>query len=172
MLLQQVGLLFILYYALHFFLYFQEAVGFKGLRDDTTCIVIDILPQEKPPGPSPQPKKQGKGVLFKSMFKKKSCDSSSNAEKEYIEPDMVEELFEEGSASLSERFVLKKSSLCPKLDFDLWVRHHVKCVCYLLSSFFIFFPFPSFLDNFSLLVELCMMGLFHYWKNFVWNVFL
>ncbi|PQM40662.1 putative protein phosphatase 2C 12 [Prunus yedoensis var. nudiflora] len=81
----------------------KDAVGHKGLRDDTTCIVIDILPHDKLPVPLPQPKKQGKGVLFKSMFRKKPCDSSSNVEKEYIEPDMVEELFEEGSASLSER---------------------------------------------------------------------
>ncbi|BFG18421.1 hypothetical protein CerSpe_046950 [Prunus speciosa] len=81
----------------------KDAVGHKGLRDDTTCIVIDILPHEKLPVPLPQSKKQGKGVLFKSMFRKKPCDSSSNVEKEYIEPDMVEELFEEGSASLSER---------------------------------------------------------------------
>ncbi|XP_009359088.1 probable protein phosphatase 2C 12 [Pyrus x bretschneideri] len=85
----------------------KDAVGHKGLRDDTTCIVIDILPQEKPQAPLSQPKRHGKGVLFKSMFKKKSSESSSNVEKEYIEPDEVEELFEEGSASLSERLDTK-----------------------------------------------------------------
>lgn len=37
------------------------------------------------------------------MFRKKCSESSSSVEKEYIEPDMVEEIFEEGSASLSER---------------------------------------------------------------------
>lgn len=81
----------------------QEAVGFKGLRDDTTCIVIDLQPPEKssPPLPAP-PKKQGMGV-FKSMFKKKSSEPSSASEKEYSEPDVVEELVEEGSAYLSER---------------------------------------------------------------------
>lgn len=112
------GGLFLVYFNTmsDFLFYFQDAVGHKGLRDDTTCIVIDILPHEKPL-PLSQPKKQGKGVLFKSMFRKKPCDSSSNVEKEYIEPDMVEELFEEGSASLSERFVLKKSYSWPKLDF-------------------------------------------------------
>lgn len=80
----------------------QEAVGKKGLRDDTTCIVVDILPLEKPAASVPPPKKQGKGML-KSMFKRKTSDSSSNIEKEYAEPDVVEELFEEGSAMLSER---------------------------------------------------------------------
>lgn len=75
----------------------------KGLRDDTTCIVIDIQPPEKVP-PLPPPKKHSKGV-FKSMFKKKPSESSSQTEKEFNEPDVVEELFEEGSALLSERFV-------------------------------------------------------------------
>ncbi|KAH0879476.1 hypothetical protein HID58_066870 [Brassica napus] len=50
----------------------KEAVGKKGIRDDTTC-----------------------------------SDSSSNIEKEYAEPDLVEELFEEGSAMLSERLDTK-----------------------------------------------------------------
>ncbi|KAG2270551.1 hypothetical protein Bca52824_065106 [Brassica carinata] len=66
----------------------KEAVGKKGIRDDTTCTV------------------QGKGML-KSMFKRKGSDSSSNIEKEYAEPDLVEELFEEGSAMLSERLDTK-----------------------------------------------------------------
>jgi hypothetical protein len=83
----------------------QEAVQVKGLRDDTTCIVIDIVPPEKPAAPLPPPKKLGRGV-FKSMFRKRSPESSSQIDKEYLEPDVVEELFEEGSAMLSERFVL------------------------------------------------------------------
>lgn len=85
----------------------QDAVQAKGLRDDTTCIVIDILPQEKPPPPPvPAPKKQVKGVL-KNMFRRKSPESSSNTDREYVEPDVVEELFEEGSAMLSERCAVK-----------------------------------------------------------------
>ncbi|TYJ35136.1 hypothetical protein E1A91_A05G215900v1 [Gossypium mustelinum] len=59
----------------------KEAVHTKGLRDDTTCIVVDILPLEKPSAPLPPPKKAVK--------------------------DVVEELFEEGSAMLSERFATK-----------------------------------------------------------------
>ncbi|KAK4481504.1 hypothetical protein RD792_012404 [Penstemon davidsonii] len=81
----------------------KEAVQVKGLRDDTTCIVVDIQPPEKPEPPKPPPKKQGKGV-FKSMFRKKPSESSSQVDnEEFSEPDMVEELFEEGSASLCER---------------------------------------------------------------------
>lgn len=86
-------------------LYLQESVLAKGLRDDTTCIVVDILPQEKPPPPVPHPKKQVKGV-FKSMFRRKSHESSSHHDHKYTEPDVLEEMFEEGSAMLSERFVL------------------------------------------------------------------
>ncbi|KAJ6954972.1 protein phosphatase 2C 12 [Populus alba x Populus x berolinensis] len=84
----------------------KEAVQVKGLRDDTTCIVIDIVPPEKPAAPLPQPKKLGRGV-FKSMFRKRSPESSSQIDKEYLEPDVVEELFEEGSAMLSERLDTK-----------------------------------------------------------------
>ncbi|KAA8528547.1 hypothetical protein F0562_035902 [Nyssa sinensis] len=84
----------------------KEAVQAKGLRDDTTCIVVDIYPPEKTNPPLPPPKKQVKGV-FKSMFRKRSSESSSNFDKEYCEPDVVEELFEEGSANLSERLDAK-----------------------------------------------------------------
>ncbi|KAK1301287.1 putative protein phosphatase 2C 12 [Acorus calamus] len=80
----------------------EEAVQLKGLRDDTTCIVVDILPPEKITPPVPPPKKQGKGV-FKTMFRKKSTESSSYPDREYPEPDLVEEIFEEGSALLAER---------------------------------------------------------------------
>lgn len=73
--------------------------------------MIDILPQEKPAAPLAPPKRQGGKGVFKSMFKKKPCESSSSVEQEYIEPDTVEEIYEEGSASLSERFVLKFPSL-------------------------------------------------------------
>lgn len=74
----------------------------KGLRDDTTCIVIDVYPQEKPPTSSATQKKPAKG-RFKSIFRKKSSESSSYVDKQYLEPDVVQELYEEGSAMLSER---------------------------------------------------------------------
>ncbi|GLT46988.1 hypothetical protein SLA2020_207110 [Shorea laevis] len=84
----------------------KEALNAKGLRDDTTCIVVDILPQEKPAAPLPPPKKAGKRIL-KSMFRKKSSEPSSQVDKEYMETDVVEELFEEGSARLSDRLDTK-----------------------------------------------------------------
>ncbi|KAK9740622.1 hypothetical protein RND81_03G048700 [Saponaria officinalis] len=85
----------------------KEAVQIKGLRDDTTCIVVDIIPPEKNVPSMPHPKRQGKGV-FKAMFRKKtSGESTSHSEREYMEPDVVEEMFEEGSANLSERLDTK-----------------------------------------------------------------
>lgn len=74
----------------------------KGLKDDTTCIVVDLQALEK--SPVPPPRKQCISV-FKSMFKKKSSESPLVTEKDYNEPDEVEELVEEGSAMLSERYV-------------------------------------------------------------------
>ncbi|CAK8568271.1 unnamed protein product [Lathyrus sativus] len=83
----------------------KESVQAKGLRDDTTCIVVDILPQEKPPTSAPTQKRPVKGML-KAIFRKKSSEPSY-IEKEYVEPDIVRELYEEGSAMLSERFETK-----------------------------------------------------------------
>lgn len=88
----------------------NEAVQYKGLRDDTTCIVIDILPPEKLMSPMPAPKKHGMGMgvgvgvgVIKNMFRRRTSESSSNLDKDYPEPDVVEEIFEEGSAMLAER---------------------------------------------------------------------
>ncbi|XP_068636666.1 probable protein phosphatase 2C 12 [Aristolochia californica] len=79
----------------------KEAVQVKGLRDDTTCIVIDMLPPEKLAPPLQAHKKPGKGV-FKAMFKKRYSESSSS-DRDFCEPDVVEEMFEDGSAVLAER---------------------------------------------------------------------
>ncbi|KAF5796966.1 putative protein-serine/threonine phosphatase [Helianthus annuus] len=86
----------------------KEAVQLKGLRDDTTCIVIDILPPEKTNPPLQPPKKTGKRV-FKAMFRKRSTEEPPKLhdEEEYFDPDLVEELVEEGSAMLSERLDTK-----------------------------------------------------------------
>lgn len=82
----------------------KEAIQASGLRDDTTCIVVDILAPEKTSLIPQVHKKQGKGHVFKAIFGKKTSEPSSNADKEYIdEPDRVEEIFEEGSAVLADR---------------------------------------------------------------------
>jgi len=68
--------------------------------------VVDILPPEKPTPSTQHPKKPGKG-LFKNMFRKKSRESSSVADSDSLEPYTVEEMFEDGSAMLSQRSVMK-----------------------------------------------------------------
>lgn len=73
----------------------------RGLKDDTTCIVVDLQAPEK--SPLPPPRKQGI-LAFKSMFRRKSSESPLVLEKDYNEPYEVEELVEEGSAMLSERY--------------------------------------------------------------------
>uniref|UniRef100_A0A0D9W5M3 protein-serine/threonine phosphatase n=1 Tax=Leersia perrieri TaxID=77586 RepID=A0A0D9W5M3_9ORYZ len=81
-----------------------EAIVSKGLRDDTTCIVIDIIPPEKLSPTVQPPKKAGKG-LFKNIFHWKTTpDSPSHADKDQCtQPDSVEEVFEDGCPSLSIR---------------------------------------------------------------------
>lgn len=79
----------------------QEALRTRGLKDDTTCIVVDIAqPDHSEPPPSP-PKKMNK---FKSLiFRKKSKDSANKLAKKLSAVGIVEEIFEEGSAMLEER---------------------------------------------------------------------
>lgn len=80
----------------------KEALRTRGLKDDTTCIVVDIIPSDhsfvEPPSP---PKKTS---IFKSLiFRKKSHNSAEKLAKKLSAVGIVEELFEEGSAMLSER---------------------------------------------------------------------
>ncbi|OEL23539.1 putative protein phosphatase 2C 12 [Dichanthelium oligosanthes] len=79
----------------------KEAVTAKGLRDDTTCIVVDILPPEKL---SPPLKRPGKGGI-KALFRRRPSDemSEDQMDRGCLEPDVVEEIYEEGSAMLARR---------------------------------------------------------------------
>ncbi|XP_039017857.1 probable protein phosphatase 2C 15 [Hibiscus syriacus] len=79
----------------------KEALRSRGLKDDTTCIVVDIIPPENPPPPSPLPKKPNKLRAF--LFRSKSRDSANKLAKKLSAVGIVEELFEEGSAMLAER---------------------------------------------------------------------
>ncbi|KAJ6854115.1 putative protein phosphatase 2C 15 [Iris pallida] len=78
----------------------KEALRTRGLKDDTTCIVVDIVPPEHPVGPPSPPKKINKCNCF---FRNRSRDSSSKLAKKLSAVGIVEELFEEGSAMLAER---------------------------------------------------------------------
>ncbi|KAF8369536.1 hypothetical protein HHK36_032445 [Tetracentron sinense] len=79
----------------------KEALRTRGLKDDTTCIVVDIIPPDNSLLSSPLPKKQNK--LRSLIFWKRSLDSANKLAKKLSAVGIVEELFEEGSAMLAER---------------------------------------------------------------------
>ncbi|KAJ1700633.1 hypothetical protein LUZ63_000412 [Rhynchospora breviuscula] len=83
----------------------KEAVHIRDLKDDTTCIGVDILPKEKAiPAPAPHPKKQGMGAL-ENMFRRKPSVKSINVKQETSKSDVVEEIFGDGYAALAHRFL-------------------------------------------------------------------
>ncbi|KAI3410714.1 PPM-type phosphatase domain-containing protein [Psidium guajava] len=79
----------------------KEALRTRGLKDDTTCIVVDIIPPDNSIQLAPPPKKQNK--LTALLFRSKSKGSASKLSKKLSAVGIVEELFEEGSAMLAER---------------------------------------------------------------------
>lgn len=86
----------------------QEALRSRGLKDDTTCLVVDIIPSDHPVLPPTPRKKQN--MLSSLLFGKKAQDSMNKASNKLTAVGVVEELFEEGSAMLAERFVQHNSS--------------------------------------------------------------
>lgn len=79
----------------------KEALRKRGLKDDTTCIVIDIIPPDINRQPLPPPKKHS--MLQALFFRKRSHDSARRLARKSSAVNIVEELFEEGSAMLAER---------------------------------------------------------------------
>ncbi|CAN1354916.1 Probable protein phosphatase 2C 5 [Linum perenne] len=77
----------------------KEALRSRGLKDDTTCLVVDVIPSDRPILP-PTPRKKN-GLLSQLFFGRKySTNKSAN---KLSAVGVVEELFEEGSAMLAER---------------------------------------------------------------------
>ncbi|PHT67315.1 putative protein phosphatase 2C 3 [Capsicum annuum] len=79
----------------------KEALRTRGLKDDTTCIVVDIIPPDNTVQPATPPKKYNK--LQSLFFRRKSPKSAAKQSKKLSAVGIVEELFEEGSAMLAER---------------------------------------------------------------------
>ncbi|XP_030546995.1 probable protein phosphatase 2C 5 isoform X1 [Rhodamnia argentea] len=78
----------------------KEALRSRGLKDDTTCLVVDIIPSDIPVIP-PIPKK--KQTFLSSFLSGKKSRSANKATSKLSAVGAVEELFEEGSAMLAER---------------------------------------------------------------------
>lgn len=86
---------------------YQEALRTRGLKDDTTCIVVDITQTDQSSEPPPStPKKVNRLKSF--IFRRKPKDSVNKLAKKLSAVGVVEELFEEGSAMLAERSVFQK----------------------------------------------------------------
>ncbi|THF98128.1 hypothetical protein TEA_002018 [Camellia sinensis var. sinensis] len=79
----------------------KEALRSRGLKDDTTCLVVDIIPFDQPVLP-PTPMKKP-NLLSSLIFGKKSQNFGNKATNKLSAVGVVEELFEEGSAMLAER---------------------------------------------------------------------
>ncbi|KAG2694702.1 hypothetical protein I3843_08G153400 [Carya illinoinensis] len=78
----------------------KEALRTRGLKDDTTCLVVDIIPCDRSVLPLTPRKKQN---MLSSIFVKKYQNSMSKSTNKLSAIGVVEELFEEGSAMLAER---------------------------------------------------------------------
>jgi hypothetical protein len=100
------------------------ALRSRGLKDDTTCLVVDIIPSDIPVLPPILRKKHN---MFSSLFGKKALSSGSKSTKKLSAVGAVEELFEEGSAILAERYADCKihflfffsNSLCKTIEYDI-----------------------------------------------------
>eukprot|EP00268_Persea_americana_P028387 TRINITY_DN2755_c0_g1_i1.p1 TRINITY_DN2755_c0_g1~~TRINITY_DN2755_c0_g1_i1.p1 ORF type:complete len:428 (+),score=112.89 TRINITY_DN2755_c0_g1_i1:340-1623(+) len=79
----------------------KEALRSRGLKDDTTCVVVDVIPPDHFVAP-PSPKKK-QNMLTSLIFGKKNQNSMNKLTNKLSSVGVVEELFEEGSAMLAER---------------------------------------------------------------------
>ncbi|XP_066381554.1 probable protein phosphatase 2C 33 isoform X1 [Miscanthus floridulus] len=80
----------------------KQALKTSGLKDDTTCVVVDIIPSDHcstPPALSP---KKNQNKLRSLIFGRRSHSSVGKLSKS-ASLGSVEEIFEEGSAMLEER---------------------------------------------------------------------
>ena len=86
----------------------QQALKTTGLKDDTTCVVVDIIPSDHCSTPPPSSPKQNQNKLRFLLFGRRSHSSVGKLgdKKKSASFGFVEELFEEGSALLEERHVL------------------------------------------------------------------
>lgn len=74
----------------------QEAIKARGLRDDTTCLVVDIAPRNSEVPFAPAVKKQ---TNFQKLLR---CISVKEAHIDY-DLNIMEEIFDENSPALAER---------------------------------------------------------------------
>ncbi|KAE8791803.1 putative protein phosphatase 2C 33 [Hordeum vulgare] len=83
----------------------KQALKTTGLKDDTTCVVVDIIPSDHCSTPPPSSPKQNQNKLRSLLFGRRSHSSVGKLgnKQKSASFGFVEELFEEGSAMLEER---------------------------------------------------------------------
>ncbi|XP_004495680.1 probable protein phosphatase 2C 5 isoform X1 [Cicer arietinum] len=81
----------------------KEALRSRGLKDDTTCLVVDIIPSDYPLSPMTTTLRKKHNMLSSLLFGKKSQNTTNKGTNKLSAIGVVEELFEEGSAMLTER---------------------------------------------------------------------
>ena len=100
----------------------QQALKTSGLKDDTTCVVVDIIPSDHLTSPQLSPKKNQNKL--KSLFRRRSHSSVGKLGGKSASFGSVEELFEEGSAMLEERFAISPTALF-LVNFFIIVQYHL-----------------------------------------------
>ncbi|KAG8079241.1 hypothetical protein GUJ93_ZPchr0007g3890 [Zizania palustris] len=95
----------------------KQALKKSGLKDDTTCVVVDIIPSNyRLTSPQLSPKRNQ--IKIKSLlFGRRSHSSIGKLGAKSASFGSVEELFEEGSAMLEERYAI----------FTIAMIHYVTC---------------------------------------------
>ncbi|XP_047086579.1 probable protein phosphatase 2C 33 [Lolium rigidum] len=83
----------------------KQALKTTGLKDDTTCVVVDIIPSDHGSTSAPSSPKHNQNKLRSLLFGRRSHSSVGKLgnKKKSASFGFVEELFEEGSAMLEER---------------------------------------------------------------------
>lgn len=108
----------------------KEALRASGLKDDTTCLVVDIVPPENyvpisPPSPTMQHHK-----LSSLCLNIKPQNSANRHTKNLSSAGSIEELFEEGSAMLEERLganFLSKANSSPHKCAICQIEERLSC---------------------------------------------
>lgn len=76
----------------------------SGLKDDTTCVVVDIVPPPPDHFILPLSPKKHQNKFASLLFGRKSQNTAGKHTNKLSSVGVVEELFEEGSAILEERY--------------------------------------------------------------------
>ncbi|MCO5552231.1 hypothetical protein L7F22_005743 [Adiantum nelumboides] len=79
----------------------KEALQARGLRDDITCLVVDVMPPKLPSPAAPAIRRRSK--LKTLFFWRRSQRHRVKLPDRPVEAEVVEALFEEGSTILAER---------------------------------------------------------------------